>query len=225
MLPHAMRMMGFISSTATGLLIGGAPIVLPLWLGSSLVHESLIETVLTGLAITYTLDTLTDVAATAARGLSKPRLEAWYCVTYAVTAFILSVTLTRIFGLLGIVLASFFGVIIGSTLFFIAGQREEAFRFAHLVRGWLPRLFLAQAISIVATFAFSNVVAQHISWRPMLFLGLVATGICYGIVFLISLRLVRFFSSADLSVLERLLPARVGGLLKSRFARTLFCAP
>lgn len=225
MLPRAARIMGFVAFSSMGLLIGATPLLLRFWLGPGFMHERMILIVVAGLSLTYTIETLTKVAGTAANGLGKPWLDVCYSVGYAVPNVILSVLLTPHLGLPGVIVSSIGGVLCGSVAFFVASQRSGTIYFKDLFRSWLVRLSAATGVAASATLYLDSFLAPRTASRFVLFAELIVAGAAYVLTFILAQRAVGFFSDADLQALRRIVPLRFTYLLDARMTRKLFTAP
>jgi len=235
LLPQAMRIMATISCVAMGLLIALAPIILHIWLGRHaftlsvsvpvLGHEyliPLIEIVLTASALTYTLDTLVSIAATAVRGLGKPWLEACNSVTYAILSIALSLLFTPYLGLSGTVLAIFLASMSGATLFTVISAKQGGFSLRHIFGNWFRPLISSTILTIfVVGIAARQSFLVHGSVHVLLAAALIG-GVIYMVLFTTLLRVQRFFSEADFQAILTLTPARLGTFLTSPIIRKIF---
>lgn len=209
LLPHLLRTAAIIAFTATGLLIACSPIVLPLWIGTRLLDFRLVEIVIAGVSITYTIEMLVSVVATSVRGSGLPWLEAWYTITYAVSNLILLVLLTPRFGLIGTVSAALISVTLAAITFIARCDFEAVVpRRVWSQDRWLLKTFAAWACATLALFLISHSVSQIAQNRAIGVSALAAIVLTYVTFKGGLLILMRAVKRDDMDRIRTLLPKR-----------------
>jgi O-antigen/teichoic acid export membrane protein len=180
LLPHLLRTAAIIAFSATGLLIAASPIVLPLWLGTRVLDFQLVEIVIAGVSITYTIEMLVSVVATSVRGSGLPWLEAWYTVTYATSNLLLLFFLTPRFGLIGTVSAALISVTLAAITFIARCDFEAVVpRRIWSQDRWLLKTFSAWACATFAIFLLSRWMSPFAQHRAIGLAALAAVVLSY----------------------------------------------
>jgi O-antigen/teichoic acid export membrane protein len=209
LLPHLLRTAAIIAFTATGLLIAASPLILPLWIGNRILDVQLVEIVIAGVSITYTIEMLISVVATSVRGSGLPWLEAWYTITYAASNLLLLVVLTPRYGLIGTVSAALISVTLAAVVFIARCDFEKVMPAGIWSKdAWLVKTLAAWAIATVLVFWISHTVGSSTHGKIFELVALVATLLAYigfngGLLLLL-----RAVGSQDLERLRALIPAK-----------------
>ena len=209
-IPRLLRSASLIAFSATGILIACSPVILPVWLGNHVVNFGLVEIVIAGISITYTIEMLVSVLATSVRGSGMPWLEAWYTVTYAAANVLLLFILTPLFGLIGSVMASFASVTLAALVFIVRCNQEGVMPlsiWSH--EGWLVKTLAAWAVATGTLFALSTVVS-HLAHNRIFGLALLAALALSYIAFKVGLLiLLRAVTQDDAQRLQAIFPKRI----------------
>ena len=209
-LPHLLRTAALIAFSATGLLVASSPLVLPLWIGTHVVDLHMVEIVIAGISVTYTIEMLVSVLVTAVRGSGMPWLEAWFTLTYSIPNLILLFVLTPHFGLVGVVAAPLMSVLLAALTFITRCYFEKALPLTLWTNeNWLIKTCVSWAVSTGAIF-FASTMVRHATHNR--FGDLAALFVLMGLFVICELGLLvllRALTSEDAQRLRALLPERL----------------
>lgn len=198
---RSLRLLACVAFAVSGLLIGGAELIVQVWFGLSYPY---VPSIVAVLASAHVVNVLTGVGTVVMRALGRPRYEAQYAFLGMVVNVALTVALASRYGLYGVVAATAFATAASSIYFLCLFHRLRRLPFWMAVGRWLWRLVAAWASAIVAArYALTFVLPLVTSGKVPGFLALAALGTAYALALLLALWVTRFVTRADLATLLR----------------------
>jgi O-antigen/teichoic acid export membrane protein len=138
------------------------------WLGTGLALSGAVATVLLA---GYSMQVaFTGVRTCFVRAIGLPGYETRYSWFSTVVNLVLTVPLTLLFGVLGVVLATAIGLIAGSLYFVVLCRRFAGLRERRLPKRWLPATAMAAAMAVLG-----DLLILRLGWHgalPLLLAGL-----------------------------------------------------
>lgn len=152
---------GVVTTTAAGLAV-------QVWLGTGLALSGAVAAVLlAGYAVQVAL---TGIRTCFVRAIGRPGYETRYSWCATAVNLALTVPLTLLFGVIGVVLATAIGLIVGSLYFVVLCRRLAGLRERRLPKRWLPATVLAAVMA-----GFGDLLILRLGWHgalPLLLAGL-----------------------------------------------------
>jgi len=131
---------GVVTTAAVGLAVR-------VWLGDALALSGTVATVL--LAGYSVQVALTGIRTCFVRAIGRPGHETRYSWCATAVNLALTVPLTLLFGVVGVVLATALGIMVGSAYFVVLCRRLAGLREQRLPRRWYPATVLATAVAVL----------------------------------------------------------------------------
>ena len=110
-----------------------------------------------------------------------------------------SLFLIRAYGFRGAIIGTSFSLVTSTLFFFFLSRRAMGEQFRRVIRH-------AYVKPLISSLAAASLVWASARLEQPTWIGLIFAGICFSIVYLGSLLLLRFFDTFDLTILERFLP-------------------
>ena len=195
------RYLMLMTLTVAGALISTADPFIRAWVGMSIPYAQLIAT---GLIISYSLNNLTGLGTTIVRAQGRPELETYYGIVSAVSNIVLTIVLTRYFGLFGVVGGTIMGNIAGSIFFLRVFHRYSNIKFSEAIWTWLSPLLLSTSAATLVCLCVCSALEVMLqkNGRALQAAICVATCTVYGATLLAFLRITRFWLPSDIEVIQ-----------------------
>ena len=202
----ANRYLALITWYIGGVLLATEPLIFQAWTRRVFPNADLILWLLIG---TFSINNLTGIGTTLLKGIGTPRDESMYAALGSTLKVCLSLGLARPFGLVGILFGTFLGSTIGSFYFLYLLFAK------HLHIGWWQGLF-RWFIPLFSVFFLSVLSVRFFTRRwinpsisEMRAVGLLFLSVAlFSGIFLLSLAIIRFFTSADIQRIQKLVSTR-----------------
>lgn len=198
----ASRYLGFLTFFMGGTLMAVLPLLIKGWMGHTYRHESLVFLLL---MVSYTSSNLTGIGTTLLRGQLRPQLTSYYTALTAFIKLIFSLILAPHYGLLGILVASVIGSLIGSLYFLSRLFGRLELTWWEGLGKWLSSLALAIIPVAWVGYLWAHHLASTSGRLDSLLMSVAVLMVTVGVVFF-ALRLLRFFKPQDWSRVAPIVP-------------------
>ena len=216
------RLLGLMTLGIAGFVIATAPLIITVWLGRSYPHVALIAVLIT---LTWVINNLTGVGTTVVSAIGRPRYESEYAVIGMVLNIAATIVLGAIYGLLGVIAGTVFGVVTSSIYFLWRVHRLLELPLWEYLGSWLLRLTASIAVPAGSAYALRLALpGSLLDDRANGIAMLVLLALAYGAMTLLSLRMFGFLERRDLETIERVLPTRFRGVTRRPTVEFLFGA-
>jgi O-antigen/teichoic acid export membrane protein len=150
-----------------------------------------------GLSVAFAINNLTGVGTTILRGAGQPKYETYAGIVGVVLNIGLTIILARPYGLVGIVTGTIVAEVITSVYFIIIFHRKYAFGWWETVGDWLWRLTLAICLAVGVVEVVQHFIHVMPTNRLEGVLQIMAYGVVFSSVFLISITAFGFWTRDD----------------------------
>lgn len=199
----ASRYLALATFFVAGLIAATSGAIMIFWLNHRYPQFFLIVLLL---LMTYAVNNLTGIGTTFLRGIGKPRLESYYAIVGSSLKLGLSIALAPHFGLLGILMGTTIGTVLGSLYFLWLFFRMVSLSWWHGLFRWLTPLLIATLPPVILVHWLTHLSLVLSPTRQWAFGTLVLMSAIYTGGFLVMLRVARFYAPSDEIRLARFLP-------------------
>lgn len=202
------RYLALITLGLAGFVMSIGPVLVLVWMGRAFPGVPLLIGIL---VLSYALHNMTGVATTVLRASGTPRYEAYYSILGAAVNLAATLALAPRYGLLGILLGTAIGSIVGSSFMIGLFHRLRRLPWGSTVGWWLYRLSSCVLLAGGAIAAFSASIPSELLVQRQIGLPiLMGLGLLYAGLLGLLLTIARFWLPEDRDLLLRLLPASWG---------------
>jgi O-antigen/teichoic acid export membrane protein len=225
MYTRAVRLFALLGCLIGGSLLGMAPVFFAFWLGSFKIDIPITDAAvcLTVAALLIGLPRLTAAATIMAMGkvgLGVRAQAAAFCVN-----LVLTIALVKPLGMVGVLLATVIAKFVATAYLLVRFHRLVEGSARELLYSWMSKLLCA----IVAGAGCARLVLlalpdDVVHQRLPAFGALALLGAVYAVVFVLVIRVTRYFSNEDLSWYEGILPGPLARVVSHRATRLVLGA-
>jgi O-antigen/teichoic acid export membrane protein len=137
-----------------GLIVGGVDPLIRVWLGKP---YPFVATIILWLCVGYGISGLNGVATTILKAMGRPRYETQYVVVGTIGNIASTIVLARVYGIVGVAMATACGWLVGTIYFNIVFARIHRSPWWHDVGSPTFRLFIACTVSCVGLWSAAHV--------------------------------------------------------------------